>query len=533
MRLRGRTAPLVTRALPFVTLLTFFLTACPSDAPAPRPGPSSSVPGASATPRDAEIRVAYPWEPSTLNPFVRGGDAPAVRELTRPLLPALFRSLPGGEPEPWLVERILSESGTEVRLKLRSDARWSDGRPIVAGDVAFTWRTIMDQRLPIASRAGYDALSDVAAPDATTVVFRFKQPFAGWRDLFSAGLGVLPQHALQGRDFAAALRSEWPVSGGPFVLARYTRGLEMLLEASPHAWPAPPLVRRIRIQFVPDPVTALQLYRAGRVDVLGPYSSPDLSRRLAREPRTSVTSDLGATWVGLLLRSDTGVLADARVRKALALAAGVPGIVEGLVRSEGEPMGAPFAQPTGDTTTPPAADPAAAAALLDQAGFTARRGEVRRKGSSELSLTMASVSGDDLVARVVRALYQRLRSAGFDISLVGLEYEQLWRDWLPSSRLHTAVVRFADPPAGALWARYAGNQAYPAGTNYARIADATLDGALGSAPDAARRLSEIVPVVPLYRVRVAVAVRTTVTGVRAAASADGFLVSAAEWRLAA
>lgn len=440
--------------------LCIALAACTGNAPTPRPSPTAS---AQPTAAAGEIRVAYPWEPPTLNPFL--SENPATRELVAPMLPPLFRSLPGGKSEPHLVKSIESETSSAVTLVLRDDATWSDGKPITSSDVAFTHRTILDRRWPITSRASYEAVT-VEAPTPARLVLRFTRPVPAWRSLFSDGLGVLPEHALRDADFGKALGQSWPVSGGPYVLTHYTRGLELVYEASPHAWGTAPSVRQIRVQFVPDATTAVQMFRKGKVDILGPYSSGDFARRAAELPDATLTTDTGASRVDVRFAS-SGIMADARVRDAFAAATDRPALIDGLVRAEGTRLDHPVGF-----------DPNRAGALLREAGYTASR---------RPSITFTSVGSDDLAARLSRGLYYQLKEAGFEVNLVEMEYEQLWRDWLPSGRMQAALVRATGAPAS--------------------------------------------PHIPLYRASVSAVASARVSGVKASATADGFLAFAAEWKL--
>lgn len=515
--------------------IALLATGCPATDRAPRPGATlAGTPQPSRAPH-GEIRVAWPAEPATLNPFVRGGESIATRSLVRPLMPALFLTGPGGTTQPSLADRIVAETPREVRFTLRSDAVWSDGRPITADDLRFTWKTIIDPRTPVASRDGYDAIADIQSDTPKNVRITFNRDMPAWRDLFSAGLGVLPQHALAGKDFATQLRDTWPVSGGPFVLERYTRGLEIVLAATPQPWGPRAGAQRIRISFVPDSTTALQLFERGQIDVVGPYSSPDFARRLAAHGAT-VTTDIGATWTGLVLNAKAGVLTDPRVRRAAALAIDANELAVGLVRSEGTRLTFPFTNPPlAADADARRADPAAAARLLDEAGFTGRRGGTRTKGATDLEISIATTGYDDMAQRVVRGIYGHLRAVGFAVNLVALEDEQLWRDWLPSTRMQAAIVTVADPPGGALRARYHSAQIIPAGINIARIADPALDAAVTAADPArtAARLVELAAVIPLWHAKVPAGTSKKIQGVRAVASADGFFTHAAQWRPAA
>src|SRR5439155_460628 len=190
--------------------------------------------------RGGSVVVAYPYEPSTLNPFVPGGDSPATRDLVRPLMPALYRIGPKGARAPWLLaaEPSTADVGGSpwgVRLRLRADAVWSDGAPITANDLRFTWKAVTTSP-GVATRDPYDRVKDVVV------------------------------------------------------------------------------------------------------------EAPDLARRsFAARRGSQVTSDRGATWVGLFLNTQGLVLSDVHVRQAIARSLDRPAIAEGLVREWGEELDAPSA----------------------------------------------------------------------------------------------------------------------------------------------------------------------------------------------
>jgi len=519
------------------------VVACPSEG---EPDGNGTPNGSSPSPsRGGELVVAYPYEPSTLNPFVVGGDAPATRDLVRPVMPALFRLGPDGTREPWLLASEPAGAdvgGTpfSVRLRLREDAVWSDGRPITANDLRFTWQAAV--RSPgIASRDGYDRLTDVVieAPKVARLVFR--EPFARWRDLFSAGLGVLPSHALGKTDISKALVRSWPVSGGPFLLRSRTAGLEVVLERNPRAWDGSPPLDRIRVVFVPDVVTALQLYARGQVDVIGPYPAVELGRRAASVRQGSLaTGDRGGTWMGVFLNVRTTELSDVRVRRALALALDREAIVEGLVREQGTLWDSPSAGDVARVAPSFASfreNGSEAERLLDAAGW--RRGSsatVRRKGGRELSVTLASAGSDELTQRLVRALNTQALGVGIDLNLVSLDYDRLVADWAPGSRFEAGLFVLRDPPGGALRSRYVGTG--PGNVTRLRDgalgralddADRTLDDASPAVDAPSARIAALVPVIPICLLDVTIAARAGTHEIEANASADGFLWNAGEW----
>jgi peptide/nickel transport system substrate-binding protein len=507
--------------------LLFVATACPSHRARIVPLPSARA----TRPTGGTLVVAYPHEPATLNPFVRGGDDPPTRDLVRPFLPSLYTLGPHGErSRSLLASDPVASAGPPftITLTLRSDAVWSDGAAITAGDLRFTWQTLVDRRWPIASRDGYDQIGSVDVLSPTQARIVFAHPYARWMDLFDR---ILPSHVLAGKPFGSALTSSYPVSGGPFLLSSWTPGLQIVYTRNPRAWGQRPLLDRIVVQFVPDVVTAFQLLAAGKVDALGPYPGVDVQRRAGLVPGAHVSADLGSSWDGIVLNTRDPTLSDPRVRQALALAIDRPGIVAGLVRGEGtlldalEPGGAPAFG---------GRDLARAEALLDAAGWTGTG--TRTRHGSDLSFTLA-LAGDELPDRVAAAIHQQAAEAGFDVDIVDMPPDELWRDWIWGSRFEAAFLEVRDPPGGALRARYDAGYVRPKGFNISGIADASLDGALrgidasasGTEAAAERRLAALVPAIPLYQSEVVLVAGPHAGGLVADASEDGFLTTAAAW----
>ena len=479
--------------------------------------------------------MAYPHEPATLNPFVRGGDDPPTRDLVRPFLPSLFRLGPGGERTRSLLasDPVVSPGPPfTVTLALRGDAVWSDGAPITASDIRFTWQTIVNRHSAIASRDGYDQITsvDVVSPMQARVVFA--HPFARWMDLFDR---ILPSHVLSGKPFDTALATTFPVSGGPFVFSSWTPGLQIVYTRNPRAWDGEPSLDRIVVEFVPDVVTAFQLLAAGKVDALGPYPGVDVARRAGLVPGAHVSADIGATWDGIFLNTRDQTLADARVRQALALAVDRPGIVSGLVRDEGRVLDA---LTPGGTPAFGGRDLARAKALLNAAGWTGSG--TRTRSGHELSFTLA-VAGDELPDRVLAALHQQAADAGFDVNVIDMNAGELWHDWIWGSRFEAAFLELRDAPGGELRARFDSAYRPPNGFNVSGIADGSLDTSLrgidasvaGAEAAAEHRLFAETPAIPLYQTEVVLVAGPHAGGMVADASADGFMATAAAWFRAA
>ena len=230
-----------------------------------------------------------------------------------------------------------SADGMFDKVVLRDDLQWSDGQPITAHDIAFTYRVIMDPRVPVpAVRSGTDQLAWVHAYDDRTVIFFHKEPLA--TNVWNINFPVLPQHIYADtweqdptlKDSPAHLKlEEKPVCGGPYEIVERTRGQQIVLRRRAN-WSTvggsvvreEPFFKEIRFRIIEDPNTTLLALKAGEIDemILLPEQwttqtkGEDFSRR-----NTKVTAP---EWVSFHFgwNLDTPFFADRRVRRAMSYA---------------------------------------------------------------------------------------------------------------------------------------------------------------------------------------------------------------------
>lgn len=391
--------------------LAVALTACPAPTQTPPSSPSAS---ASSPLAGGSITVAYPMEPPTLDPFARAGRAAATRDLVRLVMPSLVRD----DGSRWLLagEPVVRDGPPfTVELTLRADAVWSDGRPITVADLRRTWR--IARALPV-----YRWITAIRDLGNGRAAMELDRPTDRWRELFSSGLGVVPAHVPRAR-----LDRRWPVSGGPYVLERWRRGLDMRFVRNPLACcDAVPAIDEIRVVFVPDSTGALLLFEGGEVDVLGPYHTPDWQRRLS-DAGATVVSATGTTRARLVWDTSRLPFSSRAVRSAVRSSFDHERIVRGLVGSEGSLPDRVLTE-----------DLAAARRRLRAAGW---RGEpVRARGGRELSATVVVMAGDDLGSVVAHAIKFHVERAGIRLELIPLEPDRFWDEWIDSSDMRAAFI---------------------------------------------------------------------------------------------
>lgn len=415
-----------------VVLLVAVVTAAAcTDGADPAPGAGPQVVGASdgAVPSEPSrgrpvaggtVRVLVPEEPDGLNPWV-AADRGAAGLVTRPVLSPLWRILPNGRNEPWLLAgepevRTADDGTTTVVYELRSDAVWSDGQPIEGRDVLFTLRVC--RALAAQARAGQpcddvDTAASSAEGRLATVVF--DRPVGSWRDLL-AELPVLPEHLLADQDPAAAWSQRLPVSSGPFQFASWTPGERIVLVRNERWWGERPALDRIEVIF--DDAGGLAELLDGTVDVAAVPPTLATLERARASASLRVAVGQGRALEVVDFNTASPPVGRAAVRSALTEALDVGSMVDEVVRplapSTRPPQGL-LTVPSADGTTD-ASEAGRPAAGLDDAGCATGDDGVAVCDGTRMALRLAVDDGawwHDLTAEYVRA---QLAAAGVEVA---------------------------------------------------------------------------------------------------------------------
>ncbi len=228
-----------------------------------------------------------------------------------------------GEIQPALAESWeISEDKLAITFRLRDGLRWSDGHPLTADDVIFSYRDIyLNDAIPTGSRdilrvgvAG--ALPTVEKIDDRRVVFRVPEPFAPF--LRNTGLPILPRHVLTqsvqtlDADGKPLFLSTWGVgtppqeivTNGMYTIASYVTGQRIVLQRNPYYWrrgptgEPQPYVQRFIWKIIENRDTQLLKFRSGDLDVAEPMRPEDFPLLKREEKRGNFRVEMGGPRPG-------------------------------------------------------------------------------------------------------------------------------------------------------------------------------------------------------------------------------------------
>lgn len=386
--------------------------------------------------------VVGDWEsPTNFSPLFNE-EVPAA-QVDALLYASLVRLDPNLQPVPDLVERVPTlENGDvtwnrgagtmDVTYQLRPGLRWSDGQPLTADDVAFTWRLIVNPKLQgVLSPDGYTAISRIDIHDLQRFTLHFDRVYPKFLNLFPA---VLPQHRLSGiAPEQLAGDPFWArpdVVSGPFKISELVPDDHITLLRN-DAWSQGRGGRRVNLDGIvykiyPDAGQLLDAARAGQVSLA--LELPDdqlatltntgaltLQRRsqLAYEQVTFNQADPNPLTGQSPLWKDDPVLL-----QALRTAIDRPGIVKKFFADRARLAESPIPSVLASFHDPDvslAYNLAAAIKLLDGDGWAVGSDGIRSKNGRRLSFHIVTALGSPLRSAVRDELVAEWRKLGAEV----------------------------------------------------------------------------------------------------------------------
>ncbi len=356
------------------------------------------------------IRVAMDVDAGTLDPRL-ARDTTAYRTCNL-IYDALVQLDASFQPQPSLATSWEATDSTTWIFHLRTDVTFSDGTPLTADDVVFTYQTLTDPSFNAPYRSLYTPIKSIEAVDAHTVKMVLSEPYA---PLFSyLDEGIVPKH-IAATDPEQLVSN--PVGSGPFTLSRWDKGSKIVLAARDDYWGGASNVD-IEIDIVPDPTARAQALEAGDLDlIMSPLAPQDVSR-LAHEEGIAgnIMAGVGTTYLNF--NCVDPIVSDVRVRQAIGMLVDqdtISGyIYQGMDLPATSILLPSWASYT-DAIRQPLFSVAAAKARLAEAGWKDTNGDgILDKNGQKLSIVLSTHSEDPNRIQAVEYLQYLFTQAGID-----------------------------------------------------------------------------------------------------------------------
>ncbi|TDP60407.1 ABC transporter substrate-binding protein [Roseateles toxinivorans] len=451
-----RSAPAVVRAVGLALALALALTAC----------------DVSDIPRDPQrVTMAVGRDITSLDPaatFVSANQLAMNLAYEKLVVAEVADGRPTGRMLGQLAERWeTSADGLQWTFFLRPGHRFDDGSEVTAEAVKFSFERTLKLKAPPAQFLFF--LRSVGAPAPHEVRFTLRTPVPFFLQVLAVPTASIVNPKVMAQAHGSDLGSRWlathTAGSGPYRVARFEKGQQVMLELNPHADRQPEYFKEVSFLIVKDDATrAIQLAK-GAIDIVDPVSGT-VDDWMAAQPGVQVVTGLSPTVSFLHLNNERPLLRDVRVRRAISLAIDRELIGKALYSGRTSLLRGvlPAGVPGHDASLPlPRYDPQAARALLREAGVapgTPLRFTVVGDGSgaSPLALAISSqleaVGLKVVIERISVAARTKIMKGDFDITTQSINLD------------------FPDP---SIIFNFVYNSAMIGGANFPRYRNAVVD----------------------------------------------------------
>lgn len=351
-------------------------------------------------------------------------------------------SLLDGEPE------LKTSPKQQITYKLNSKAVWSDGSPITSADLKYTALQIRDGS-DIYDKSGYELIETVDTPNATTAVVTMKEPYAGWRQLFTSLGGVLPSKLLEGKDRNALMKDGYTFSGGPWKLEKWEKGNSLSLVPNTAYWGTKANADKIVFRFIADTAAEFQAFKTGQVDAIYPQPQIDVIDQVkaglgdGKSIVSTKTGNMEALW----LNNAKAPFDSKAVRQAVGYAIDRDAVVNrlfggiGLTKALNSGLEPELVAKYTDLEAfaEYKLDQKKVDSLMSGDGWAKGSDGIWAKGGNKATFSVQTTAGNKRRELTLAVVQDQLKKAGFDMSIQTQKAADLFGTILPKGDFQMAL----------------------------------------------------------------------------------------------
>ncbi len=397
---------------------------------------------------DVPLVIARDMDLSTLDP------ARSFCDTCQMFLSAVYQTLIGLDPADnatFLPRLATSWEGnadnTQFTFKLDPNAVFSDGSPVEAADVAWSWLRL--RNIDASASFLLASIDTIDTPDAGTVVVNLKFPDSAFLAKANAPYTVIinsdvaiENGANADEDAEVTDTSEpWfltnSAGSGPFVLESYAEGDELILARNENYWGEGPFFEEVDVRQVQDAVTQRQLLESGDVDIAMQIDPDTASGISSSDVLIDYVESFNFVYIGMAEGATADQPLTAEIREAIGLAIDYEGMIDVTVGGKGAVQASPIPNGFSGTEglTLPQRDLEGARALLEAAG-------VADGFSIRAAYPTFNVYGVDFNT-MMQKLQIDLAEVNINLDLVPLEVSVWVDEWFSEDGIPLTAVYYA------------------------------------------------------------------------------------------
>ncbi len=313
----------------------------------------------------------------------------------------------------------VSEDGMIWTVSIRGDVKFTDGEPLTAEDVAFTYNNCKEK----STVNDFTMLEEAVALDDTTVEFHMTKPYSIW-PYTMAIVGIVPEHAYSEN------YGQNPIGSGRYVMKQWDKGQQVIFEANPDYYGEAPKIRKVTVLFMEEDA-ALAAAMAGQADVAhtaaaysdqqiagyGLESVQTVDNRGFNLPCAEPQEKDGITY-------GNGFTSDVNVRRAINMGIDRDEMIGNVLNGYGtKAYSVCDKMPWYDPACEVEYDPEGAVKLLEDAGWKAGSDGIREKDGVRAEMTLMFPSSDSTRQALAEDTANQLRELGILVTTEGVGWD--------------------------------------------------------------------------------------------------------------
>lgn len=352
----------------------------------------------------------------------------------------------------------ISVDGLTYNFKLKDNIEFSDGTPLSADDVKFTFERMLT--LPDSQQTDYaisivgaqdlldgktNDLKGITVEDGTHFTITLSEPFSGFlAQLATPSASILSRTIVTdaGDDFGVV--PEKTIGTGPYVITSWEKGSGLTFEYNPRYWGNEPSVKKVVVKIIEDPAAIDKAFQNGELDILDCFmidqAVVESTYKKSYADRIVSVDRLGMNY--FMLNEKVEPLSNVLVRRAIQMAIDRQSILDSLYSGDGMIEDGIF--PRGclgysqDNQGWLKYDPEQAKQLLEEAGYP-----------NGFDMELAQDTGSaDVVQRSIEAIAQNLKDIGINATVKQYDHAS-WLDLRSSGDMSSFqalwLLDFNDP----------------------------------------------------------------------------------------
>lgn len=306
----------------------------------------------------------------------------------------------------------VSEDGLQWIVTIRDDVFFTDGKPLTAEDVAFTYNKVKE----LSTVNDFTMLNRAEAKDNKTVIFYMDKPYSIWPYSMSS-VGVVPKHAYNEN------YGQNPIGSGRYILQQWDKGQQVILKANPNYYGKAPNIENVIVLFMSEDA-AFAATKANKVDVA--YTTPSLSQENLKNYNILAAHSVDNRTFNLPTVPKNGnigndVTSDLAIRQAINIGLDRERLIKYILKGYGTPAySVADKMPWFNEETIVAYNPEKAKAILDNAGWKVGKNGIREKNGIPAKFNLLYPANDSVRQALAAETSNQLKDLGIAVTFEGV-----------------------------------------------------------------------------------------------------------------